>query len=97
MPNNYKKADKKARPSSTQGIRLNKFLSNAGICSRREADKFIAMGLVKINGKVVTEMGFKVQRGDQVYYDDQFVKEILQFTFCLTNPKGLSLRHRVGR
>ena len=52
------------------------------ICSRREPGKFIAMGLVKINGKVVTEMGFKVQRGDQVYYDDQFVKEILSLPFA---------------
>ena len=88
MHNNSKKADKKARPSSTQGIRLNKLLSNAGICSRREADQYIAMGLVKINGKVVTEMGFKVQRGDQVHYDDQFVKRNSPVYLLLNKPKG---------
>ena len=88
MSNNSKKANKKPRPSSTQGIRLNKYLSNAGICSRREADKFIAMGLVKINGKVVTEMGFKVQSGDQVHYDDQFVKRNSPVYLLLNKPKG---------
>ena len=40
-------------------MRLNKFISNSGICSRREADKFISMGLVKVNGKVITKMGIK--------------------------------------
>ena len=50
------------------------------------------MGLVKINGKVVTEMGFKVQEVTKCIMTTSLLKEILQFTFCLTNPKGLSLR-----
>ena len=49
-------------------IRLNKFLSNAGICSRREADENIKMGLVHVNGKVVTEMGFQVAATDEVKF-----------------------------
>ncbi|NCF31560.1 MAG: hypothetical protein GWP29_06740 [Bacteroidetes bacterium] len=54
MPENFKKSAPKGGTASPEGIRLNKFLSNAGICSRREADGLIAMGLVQVNGKVVT-------------------------------------------
>ena len=52
------KAPNKAK--SADRVRLNKYLSNAGICSRREADENIKMGLVQVNGKVVTEMGYQV-------------------------------------
>ncbi len=54
-------------------IRLNKYMSNAGICSRREADNYIAKGLVKVNGSVVTELGTKIQRTDVVEYDEKIV------------------------
>ena len=50
--------------------------------ARREADQLIAMGLVQINGKVVTKMGIRVQRGDQVRYDDQKVTTVLPYTYC---------------
>ena len=77
------------KPSSTpRGIRLNKYLSNAGICSRREADQFIAMGLVSVNGKVVTEMGFQVQRNDKVRYDDQPVNSSPPAYLLMNKPKG---------
>lgn len=56
--------DKKENP----GIRLNRYLSNSGVCTRREADKLIAKGLVEVNGKVVTEMGYRVQKGEKVNY-----------------------------
>ena len=72
--NSKKNIPQKVEKLNKKGIRLNKFLSNAGICSRREADQFIAMGLVTVNGKAVTEMGFQVQSDDQVRYDDQLVK-----------------------
>ena len=52
-------------------IRLNKFLANAGICSRREADEFITAGVVSVNGVVVTELGTKVKRTDEVKFHDQ--------------------------
>ena len=48
-------------------IRLNKFISNSGICSRREADKFISLGLVKVNDKIITSMGYKVDVNDSKY------------------------------
>jgi 23S rRNA pseudouridine2605 synthase len=69
-------------------MRLNKFLSNAGIASRRDADSLIELGLVKVNGKVVTELGLKVDpRVDVVSYDDKSLKpERLQYVL-LNKPK----------
>jgi 23S rRNA pseudouridine2605 synthase len=52
-------------------IRLNKYLANAGVCSRREADEYIKAGVVKVNGEVVSEVGTKVKRGDNVVFHDQ--------------------------
>jgi 23S rRNA pseudouridine2605 synthase len=54
---------------NTGNSRLNKFIANAGICSRREADKLIGAGLVSVNGKIITEMGFQVKPGDDVRYN----------------------------
>jgi 23S rRNA pseudouridine2605 synthase len=69
-------------------MRLNKFLSNAGIASRRDADSLIELGLVKVNGKVVTELGLRVDpRVDVVSYDDKSLKpERLQYVL-LNKPK----------
>lgn len=69
-------------------MRLNKFLSNAGIASRRDADKLIELGLVTVNGKVVTELGIKVDpRKDVVRYDDRSLKPE-PFRYVLLNkPK----------
>lgn len=88
MPQNFKKSPPKVGASSPEGIRLNKFLSNAGICSRREADQYIAMGLVSVNGKVVTEMGFRVKSTDQVRYDDQKVNRNPPVYLLMNKPKG---------
>ena len=59
--------------SNSELIRLNKYIANSGICSRREADDHIAIGLVTVNGKVVTEMGYKVKPGDEVRYDGSHI------------------------
>ncbi len=88
MLQNFKKSTAKPVPATSKETRLNKFLSNAGICSRREADQYIAMGLVKVNTKVVTEMGFKVQRGDRVLYDDHLVKSSPPVYLLMNKPKG---------
>ena len=88
MPQNFKKSSAQPVSASSRGTRLNKFLSNAGICSRREADQYIAMGLVKVNTKVVTEMGFKVQQGDRVHYDDQLVNSSPPVYLLMNKPKG---------
>ena len=81
---------------SPKGTRLNKYLSNAGICSRREADQLIAMGLVSVNGKVVMKMGYQVQRGDQVRYDDQPVKSGPPVYLLLNKPKGFVATNQGG-
>ena len=68
-------------------IRLNKFLANAGICSRREADEFIQAGVVTVNGEVVTELGTKVLRTDMVMFHDQPVKIEKKVYVLLNKPK----------
>lgn len=68
-------------------IRLNKFLANAGICSRREADQFIQSGVVKVNGEVVTELGTKVVRTDTVHFHDQPVSIEKKVYVLLNKPK----------
>ena len=60
-----------AKKSTEDGkIRLNKFIANAGICSRREADKFIEAGIIKVNNKVITQMGYKVKPTDHVMFNN---------------------------
>ena len=68
-------------------IRLNKFLSNSGLCSRREADKMIKQGLVSVNGEVVTEMGVKVNLTDQVMFSGHLVKPERKRYIILNKPK----------
>ena len=68
-------------------IRLNKFLANAGICSRREADEFITAGVVSVNGVVVTELGTKVHRNDEVKFHDQPVNIEKKVYILLNKPK----------
>ena len=68
-------------------IRLNKFLANAGVCSRREADEFITAGVVSVNGVVVTELGTKIKRGDEVKFHDQAVSIERKIYVLLNKPK----------
>ena len=68
-------------------IRLNKFLANAGICSRREADEFITAGVVSVNGEVVTELGTKIKRTDEVKFHDQQVNIERKVYVLLNKPK----------
>ena len=68
-------------------LRLNKFLANAGICSRREADEFIQAGVVTVNGEVVTELGTKVLRTDEVKFHDQPVVIEKKVYVLLNKPK----------
>ena len=68
-------------------LRLNKFLANAGICSRREADEFIQAGVVTVNGQVVTELGTKILRTDEVKFHDQPVKIEKKVYVLLNKPK----------
>ena len=68
-------------------IRLNKFLANAGVCSRREADEFIQAGVVTVNGEVITELGSKVLRTDEVKFHDQPVTMEKKVYVLLNKPK----------
>jgi 23S rRNA pseudouridine2605 synthase len=68
-------------------IRLNKYLANAGVCSRREADEFIQAGVVKVNGEVVTELGTKVMRTDTVHFHDNPVTLEKKVYVLLNKPK----------
>lgn len=78
-------------PKFSDKIRLNKFLSNAGICSRREADTLIASGVVSVNGEIVTELGFKVEPTDNVKYDGISINPEKKRYVLLNKPKGFSL------
>jgi 23S rRNA pseudouridine2605 synthase len=69
-------------------IRLNKYLANAGICSRREADEFIQAGVVKVNDIVVTELGTKVKRADLVKFHDETIKLEHKIYILLNKPKN---------
>ena len=68
-------------------IRLNKSLANAGVCSRREADDFITAGVVTVNGQIVTELGTKVKRGDEVRFHDQTISIERKIYILLNKPK----------
>lgn len=69
-------------------IRLNKYLANAGVCSRREADEFIKAGLVKVNGESVTELGTKVRRADEVTFHNEQVKLEHKIYLLLNKPRN---------
>ena len=68
-------------------VRLNKYMANAGVCSRREADEYIAKGLVKVNGEVVTELGTKISHNDVVEYDEKVVTPERKCYVLLNKPK----------
>lgn len=84
------------RPSKSKGvqktsddglIRLNKYLSNAGIASRREADILIQSGAVKVNGEVIDQLGYKIKPGDKVTYGEESVKSERKVYLLLNKPK----------
>lgn len=68
-------------------IRLNKFIANTGVCSRREADELIQSGVVKVNGKIVTELGTRVMPTDKVHYGDQLLSQEKLVYVLLNKPK----------
>lgn len=82
--------DAKKKPThQEQGLtRLNKYIANAGVGSRREADDLIKMGLISVNGTTITEMGFKVKEGDVVRYENKILKAERPVYILLNKPKG---------
>lgn len=81
---------KAAQPSKEAGIRLNKYIANSGVCSRREADLYIATGQVTVNGKVINQMGFKVQLEDEVRFDGRRINPEAMAYVLLNKPKGFA-------
>jgi 23S rRNA pseudouridine2605 synthase len=69
-------------------IRLNKYLSNAGVCSRREADVLIQTGVITVNNEIVTELGYKIKPGDVVKYDGETINAEKKRYVLLNKPKG---------
>ncbi len=78
---------RKSTVDLTKPVRLNKFLANAGICSRREADEYIQAGVITVNGQVVTEMGVKVLLTDKIMFHDQTVHSERKVYLLLNKPK----------
>src|SRR5699024_6897746 len=69
-------------------IRLNRYIANAGICSRREADNLIAQGDITVNDKVITSLGHKIKKGDTVKYKGKVLKREKMVYVLLNKPKG---------
>lgn len=93
-------SNKKSTPkaaSNSDDIRLNKYIANSGMCSRREADEHIAIGLVTVNGKVITEMGFKVKLDDDVRYDGARISPEQKAYVLLNKPKGFATTTSEGK
>ena len=74
--------------TETDEVRLNKFIANSGICSRREADTYIQTGLVTVNGKIVTELGTKVKPGDDVRFNGERLKGEQKVYLVMNKPKN---------
>ena len=85
------------KPSNPDEIRLNKYVSNSGMCSRREADENIAIGLVSVNGTIVTEMGYKVKRTDVVRFDGRKITPEAKAYVLLNKPKGFATTTAEGK
>ncbi|WP_203532312.1 pseudouridine synthase [Muricauda sp. TY007] len=88
---NFSSRPKQNAPRKTSNpdeIRLNRYIANAGICSRREADTYIAAGNVTVNGKTITEMGFKVKRSDDVRFDGKRLSLEKKEYVLLNKPKN---------
>ena len=75
-------------PVQTGKIRLNKFIANSGVCSRREADELIKMGIISVNGKTITELGYKVNPGDEVRHESRVLHAEKPVYILMNKPKG---------
>ncbi len=90
-PDKTGKAERKehvAQPGKDGLIRLNRYIANAGVCSRREADSFISLGEVRVNGKVVTELGTKVQLSDKITFKGKVLNPEKPVYVLLNKPKN---------
>lgn len=82
-----RKSGKEAAADSREGIRLNKYIANSGLCSRREADTYISTGLVSINDKIITELGTKVYPDDIVKFNGETIRNEEKVYIVMNKPK----------
>jgi 23S rRNA pseudouridine2605 synthase len=82
------KSNETEAPAQTGKIRLNKYIANSGVCSRREADELITMGLISVNGKTITELGYKVNPGDEVRHESKVLRAEKPVYILMNKPKG---------
>jgi len=92
-----KKKTEPKQPSNPDLIRLNKYVANSGVCSRRDADIYIAAGNITVNGKAITEMGFKVKKTDVVKFDGRLLNPEKKEYVLLNKPKDFSTTVRDER
>lgn len=90
-------ATKPSKPTNPDEMRLNKYVANSGMCSRRDADMHIATGLVTVNGKVITEMGYKVKLSDEVRFDGARINPEKKAYVLLNKPKGFATTTSEGK
>lgn len=84
----YTPKPRQPKVKGEEGVRLNKFIANSGLCSRREADQYIIEGLVSVNGQVVTELGTKVFQNDMVKVEDKVIKGEEKVYILMNKPKN---------
>lgn len=106
QPKQFVSNDKHQEPTNSgyetpkDTIRLNKYVASAGIASRRKADELIAQGLVKVNGEVVREMGFRVKKTDEIQFKGKVIKPVTKMVYFLLNkPKNVitTMKDEKGR
>jgi len=85
-----KNDSKQKEKTQSDEIRLNKYIANSGVCSRREADVYISSGNVKVNGKIVTELGYKIKSSDKVTFDGRRLSAEKREYVLLNKPKNFS-------
>ncbi|EAR00478.1 pseudouridine synthase [Maribacter sp. HTCC2170] len=93
----FKKRTEPQKPSNPDLIRLNKYVANSGVCSRRDADIYISAGNVTVNGKPITEMGYKVRKTDEVKFDGRLLNPEKKEYVLLNKPKDFSTTIRDER
>ncbi|PRY89569.1 pseudouridine synthase [Mongoliibacter ruber] len=84
---NFEKIEKERNKNPSDETRLNKYIANSGVCSRREADNLIAKGFVTVNGEVITELGYKVKSGEKVTYKGKLLNPEKPVYILLNKPK----------
>ena len=92
-----KKRSEPQKPTDPNLIRLNKYVANSGVCSRRDADIYIAAGNITVNGKAITEMGYKVKKTDVVKFDGRLLNPEKKEYVLLNKPKDFSTTVRDER